>query len=122
MTCATTSRTSQPAHSVGACHCCGDSVARNAAKSARSSRAKRRTSTAARLAPRTAQAPPVSAGVGEGELFAVVVEVLGGVPVQVGEGHVVGEERVPRGGVVHPALQGSVVLGGQAAFQCCDHP
>src|SRR5438876_9500626 len=50
MTWATTSRTRHRAHSVGACHCCGDSVARNAAKSVRSSRARRRTSTIGRLA------------------------------------------------------------------------
>jgi hypothetical protein len=40
----------QPAHSVGACHCSGESAARSAARSARSSRAKRRTSIAGRLA------------------------------------------------------------------------
>jgi hypothetical protein len=40
----------QPAHSVGACHCSGESAARSAARSARSSRAKRRTSAAGRLA------------------------------------------------------------------------
>jgi hypothetical protein len=45
MTCATTSRTRHPAHRVGARHCSGGSVPRNAAKSARSSCAKCRTST-----------------------------------------------------------------------------
>src|SRR6516225_5701806 len=105
MTCATTSRTRQPAHSVGACHCCGDSVARNAAKSARSSRANRRTSTAGKLAAAHTAGTSGSVGVGEGELFAVVVEVPGRIPVQVGEGHVVGKERVPCRGKVHPAPQ-----------------
>lgn len=47
MTWATTSCTRHCGHSVGACHCPGGSVARNAAKSARSSRARRRTPTRA---------------------------------------------------------------------------
>src|SRR6266568_4079421 len=50
MTCATTSRTRHCGHSVGASHCCGVSVARNAARSARSSRARRCTSIVGTLA------------------------------------------------------------------------
>src|SRR6185437_3797511 len=44
----------------------------------------------------------------ECELALVEAEVLGGVAVDVRQGHVFGEERVPGCGVVHAAAQGRV--------------
>jgi hypothetical protein len=53
----------------------------------------------------------------EGELAGVEVEVLGGEPIEVGEGHEVAKERVPAGGVMHAAGEFGVGLGVEAAVQ-----
>ena len=57
----------------------------------------------------------------ECELPLVVAEVPGGVAVDVGEGHVVGEERVPGGGVVHATAQRGFGFLLQALDEGGDH-
>src|SRR4051812_30035678 len=51
------------------------------------------------------------------ELLLVEVEVLGGKAVEVGQGHVLVEERVPAGGVMHPAGEIGVRLDVEAPVQ-----
>src|SRR5215475_3355119 len=57
----------------------------------------------------------------ECELALMEAEVLGGVAVDVRQGHVLGEERVPGRGVVHTAAQGRVGFPLQVLLEGCDH-
>src|SRR5450759_4455710 len=65
--------------------------------------------------------PHSPGGGAERELASVEVEVLGRVAEQLAESHVLAEERVPAGGVVHAARQLPGVCGKHALLQPVDH-
>ena len=60
-------------------------------------------------------------GLVERELLAVIIEVLAGVVVDVGQAHCVGEERVPPSGEVHLPREGGVRFFFDVTLQGRDH-
>jgi uncharacterized spore protein YtfJ len=74
----------------------------------------------ARVARRRAKA--IRKALVERELRAVVVEVLRGVVVDVGQGHHVGEERIPAGREMHPPRERGLGFRLDVMLQGRDHP
>lgn len=73
-------------------------------------------------APRAAHRAASSVRILQRELPPVEVEMPGLVAVQVVQGHVAGEERVPRRGVVHSSPRGTILLLFQPTLKPCNHP